>query len=104
MLDVYIKSNNQDSLIKAFYTIGEENLTEYIPLLLTETHDERISHNALFKGISVYQSKMLALEKISNLKSPCKLTYQYDSIIVNFYTNWAFNKDNFNKLIKNEFN
>lgn len=91
-VDELIRSNNPDKMVKGFYLIGEKKMTEYVPKIFEGIDDPRISHHINFKGISVYQSKVTALSKISNLEPPRKITYKPDTVIVNFYSNWAREK------------
>jgi len=91
-IDELIKSNNPDKMVNGFYLIGEKKMTEYIPEIFQRIDDPRISHHINFKGISVYQSKVTALSKISRLEPPRKITYKPDTVVVNFYYKWAREK------------
>lgn len=84
-----IKSKDPDDLVEGSYLIGEQKDTGSIPQLLSNMNDPRISNNIAFKGISVYQSKMIALKKISVKEPPIKITYKPDSSIIKFYKDWV---------------
>jgi hypothetical protein len=86
---ILIRSNDPNKMVEGFYLIGEKRMTEYVPAILQEIYDPRISHHVKFKGMSVYQSKMIALSKISALEPPKKITYKPDTVIVDFYLKWA---------------
>ena len=91
-IDELIDNDKPDDLVKGFYLIGEQKDTNYIVEILRNPYDPRISHRLKFKGISVYQSKMLAMKKISGRTPPKEITYKPDSVIVNFYIDWAKSK------------
>jgi len=80
-----MKSNNVDSIIKAVMEIQEVNDTSMIDALLYKPNDPRITHNLLYKGMSVYQIKMTALKKIINLDPPKPITYEVDTTVIEFY-------------------
>lgn len=84
-----LNKNDKTSIIEASFLIGEIKDTSYVPILLKNCYDCRITHHMQFYGISVYQSKMIALKKISGVAPPSEATYQPDSSIVNYYTAWA---------------
>jgi hypothetical protein len=91
-IDRLIHSNKVDDVVHAYYLIGESDNTKYIKNIFQETMDIRISHARQFYGISVYQSKMVAMSKISGLKPPRVISYLPDSTIIVFYKNWAIEK------------
>lgn len=97
-VDALIRSNDPDKMVKGFYLIGEKKMIEYVPEIFQKIDDPRISHHINFKGISVYQSKVTALSKMSKLEPPRKITYKPDTVIVNFYSKWASEKG----YLKNE--
>ena len=84
-----IKSNNPDELVQGFFLIGEQKRKEYVHLILSNVNDPRISHTLRFKGVSVYQSKIIAMKKISGELPPGKITYKPDSVVIKFYKEWA---------------
>jgi hypothetical protein len=95
-----LKSDKPDDLVKAFYLIGEAKDTSYIKIILTDIYDPRIAHDVEFKGISVYQSKITAIEKIIDLRSPMKVTYKPDTSVVQFYCEWMKKNMNYECDIK----
>lgn len=82
-----IASKNVNEIVEGYFIIGETNQTIFINDMFININDARISHHYRFKGISVYQSKMIALRKISGLKSPYKITSKPDKRIICFYFN-----------------
>lgn len=87
-IDRLLKSDKPENLVKAFYLIGENRDTTFVKEIIKNPYDQRIAHSLRFKGISVYQSKMIALKKISNENPPRQITYRPDSTIVDFYCRW----------------
>lgn len=87
-----LKKNDKTSIIEASFLMGELKDTSYVPLLLKDCYDYRITHHMNFYGISVYQSKMVALKKISGETPPLEITYLPDSAVVNYYASWAKSK------------
>lgn len=84
-----IGSDNTDKIVKGYYLVGINKRTEFIKEAFKDEKDQRISHNLNFYGISVYQSKMISLKKISKLNPPRPITHKYDSLIIVFYKRWA---------------
>lgn len=80
-----LKSENKDSLIIGAYYAGESKDKSYINALLNIAFDPRISHNKDFYGISVSQSALIALEKITGVAPPNKNAYKVDSVNIDFF-------------------
>lgn len=81
-----LNSADKEEIISGAYKAGEEGDKKFVPYLLKDAYDERRSTNIRFKGITVYQAKMIALKKIFQQEPPEKITYRADSVIVKFYT------------------
>jgi hypothetical protein len=81
-----LNSSKKNDIILGAYLAGESHKLEFVPLLLRNANDVRISTNIRFKGMSVYQEKMIALKKIFKLGPPTEITEKPDSLIINFYT------------------
>jgi hypothetical protein len=92
-----LHSNKASDIVRAYYLIGESGNSKYIKNIFKETMDSRISHASQFYGISVYQSKMVAMSKISGLKPPKEISYLPDSSVIVFYKDWAIKKGFINK-------
>jgi hypothetical protein len=88
-IDSLLKSEKASDVVLANYLIGESHDSSYVSQLLSNVQDCRISHDLRFNGISVYQSKMIALMKISNLTPPHQISYTPDTVIIGFYKCWA---------------
>jgi len=84
-----ISSDDPSDLVNGYFQIGEHQDTTFLLQLTLDMYDPRITHEAKFKGMSVYQSKMIALKKISGLNPPIEISYSPDSTIVNFYCSWV---------------
>lgn len=80
-----LESNNSDDVILGAYKAGESGDKKYVPLLLNNCSDIRGSINIHFKGITVYQEKMIALRKIYKKDPPNKIRYRPDSTIIKYY-------------------
>ena len=91
-----INSNNPDKIIKGYLSINNKNGALFIEKIFDNIDDQRVSHNIKNIGVSVYQSKMIAIKKVSGLEPPRKITYKKDDSIVQFYYKWALNKGYFN--------
>lgn len=88
-IDSLIRSENVNKVIYGFYLIGEKKDTAYVKEIFKNIYDSRVSHNSRFLGISVYQSKVIALRKISGLDPPNPVTYRPDPVVISFYIEWA---------------
>ncbi|OIQ17257.1 MAG: hypothetical protein BM557_08570 [Flavobacterium sp. MedPE-SWcel] len=91
-----INSSNTNQIVTGYYYIGEEEKTKFIPNIFENPTDARISHSMEYKGISVYQSKMIAMKKISGLPAPNSINSTPDSLVIKFYYDWAI-KNNYIK-------
>lgn len=81
-----LNSEDKQDLIEGAFEAGETGNKKFIPLLLKNANDPRITHNLRFKGMSVYQSKMNALKKILKQQPTVAITYKPDSTVIKFYT------------------
>lgn len=81
-----LASGDKDDVIEGSIKAGKSGEKKFVPLLLNNSDDWRMSTNFNFKGVSVYQAKMEALSKIFKTEPPTKITYKPDYIIINFYT------------------
>lgn len=90
-VELMLNSDNATQLIKAYYLIGEHKDTTFVKNLFLNIEDVRVSHDLKFKGISVYQSKMIALKKIYKIEFPNSLSKEVDKSLVDFYREIATN-------------
>lgn len=88
-IDSLIRSENVSNVIKGYYLIGEKRDTSYLKEIFDNISDSRISHNWRFLGMSVYQSKVGALRKISGLAPPNPISHKPDPVVISFYIEWA---------------
>lgn len=84
-----LKSNDKAQIIEATEHIAYNKDTSMIGDLLEQSFDPRITHVITHKGMSVYQVKMGAMEKITGISPPNKITYKPDSVNIKFYLNIA---------------
>lgn len=80
-----LSSHDKNDLISGAYKAGESGKKEFIPLLLKNADDFRTTTNLKFKGITVYQQKMIALKNIFKVEPPNRITSLPDSSIIKFY-------------------
>lgn len=80
-----INSTDKTDVIEGFKIIGDNRDTSFVKAIFTNPGDPRISNDLRFKGMSVYQSKMYAIEKITGVEPPAKISYLADTTIINFY-------------------
>jgi hypothetical protein len=73
-----LEKGKKEDLVKAFYLIGKNKDTSFLKDVIANPYDPRIVHVLQFYGMSVYQSKMTALKKISGMMPPKKITYEPD--------------------------
>ena len=80
-----LKSSDKNDVIKGAYLAGESGDSAFVPLLLKDSWDARMSTDVKFKGFTVYEEKMLALKKIYKKEPLLDITYLPDSAIIVFY-------------------
>ena len=86
-IDNLIASDNTNDRVHGIYLIGESKDSSYLKYLLEDLDDIRTSTLSRFKGISIYQAKIIALKKLSNKNPPNSISYKPDSVNINFYIN-----------------
>jgi hypothetical protein len=84
-----LKSKKIDEVIEGAWKAGESRDKQYVPLLLTDAGDQATSTMLKFKGYSIYEQKMYALQKIYASPPPVKITHFVDSTVIRFYENLA---------------
>ncbi|WP_276132888.1 hypothetical protein [Polluticoccus soli] len=87
----YVYSKNVDRIVIGCYEL-DENDTGYVSFLLQKPFDQRESLSRKYHGYNVYQAKMDALQRISGIAAPGKISNDFDTSIVRFYTHWALEK------------
>ena len=65
-----LKSSDKNDVIKGAYLAGESGDSAFVPMLLKDSWDARMSTNVKFKGFTVYEEKMVALKKIYKKEPP----------------------------------
>jgi hypothetical protein len=81
----HLNSPNKDSILIGAYNAQITKDSVFIPLLLKNVSDPRISHHKNFYGITVYYGCIIALKKITKKEPPHKITHEVDTVNVNFY-------------------
>ena len=82
-----LNSEETNDVILGAFKAGKSGNIKYIPLLIENADDRRMSTDIKFKGVTVYQSKMIALKKIYKKEPPAKITYKVDSSVIIFFKN-----------------
>lgn len=82
-----LTSENKEDLIYGAYLAGETGDKKFVTFLLKDANDMRMSTNLRFKGFTVYQEKMIALQKIFKTEPPVKINRKPDSIVIEYYMN-----------------
>jgi hypothetical protein len=84
-----LRGKYKDDVIRGATEAGRTKDTIFVPELLKNADDPRVSTNIDFYGVSVYQAKMEALEEIFQKSPPNKITYRPDSRVIKFYSELA---------------
>jgi hypothetical protein len=84
-----LKGQYKDDVIWGAIEAGRTKDTIFIQELLRNAYDFRRSTNINFYGVTVYQAKMQALEKIFGKSPPKEITYRPDSAVIRFYSELA---------------
>lgn len=87
-----LNSDKKIEVIKAINYIADHHKTHMVKYLLTDAMDPRIIHDLRYKGMSIYQIKMGAMERLTGIKSVKEITYQPDSAVFKFYLNIVLKK------------
>jgi len=80
-----IKSDSVNSIIEATIEIQEAKDTGMVDALMYKSEDPLITHLSKYKGMSVYQIKMLALKSVTGIAPPKEITYTVDTAVIHFY-------------------
>lgn len=84
-----LNSTHTTNQVKGAYRAGESGNKIFIPLLLKNADDPSTSTNISFYGATVYQQKMLALQKIFKQAPPTPISDKPDSVVIKFYIELA---------------
>ena len=80
-----LKSKDQDSIINALKIIQRNKDTSMLLFLLEDADDPRVNHRSDFKGMSIYQIKMVTIKSLTGIVPDKEITYKPDSAIIKFY-------------------
>lgn len=78
-------SKDKMQLVTAINYVSDHHEVHMVKYLLSDALDPRIVHDLRYKGMSIYQLKMGAMEKLTGVKSLKKITYMPDSAVFRFY-------------------
>lgn len=81
--------SNKNDLILGAYKASKSKNRKFVTLLLKNADDRRMSTNIRFKGFTVYQEKMFALEQIFQKSPPAPISWSTDSVVIKFYLDLA---------------
>ena len=79
------KSNNVDSIIISTIEIQKAKDLSMIDAVIYNSDDPRVIRLLKYKGMSVYQIKMLTIKFMTGITPSKEITYEVDTAIVNFY-------------------
>ncbi|WP_316817154.1 hypothetical protein [Pedobacter nyackensis] len=78
-------SKDKRQLLTAIDYVSDHHQVHMVKCLLSDALDPRIVHDVRYKGMSIYQIKMGAMQKLTGVKPVKKITYRPDSSVVDFY-------------------
>src|SRR4051812_35379615 len=81
-----LKSNDTTDVIIGANEAGRTGNVKYVYLLLNDPYNAQTSTNVRYKGISIYQAKMWALQSILKANPPENITNEPNPTIIKFYT------------------
>ncbi len=84
IIDSLLKTGEPCNIIRANFVISKTRDSLYIDTLFNDITNPQICHQLKFKGITVYQSKVIALKKIANIDSQININYETDTLIINY--------------------
>lgn len=95
---VLMSEDDKDEIIKTCYWIIDNNIKDssVAVALLTHVFDGRMSTSFSYYGQCPYEVRVKALEIVTSMKSPYKITDDGDALIIDYFLDWTINK----KLIK----
>lgn len=82
-----LKSGDKNQQMEAVYLIGKNRDSVFINEIFQMAYDPRVTHKMQFLGMSIHQSCMNALKKITQVSPPNKIEYHVDSVNIDFYKN-----------------
>ncbi len=88
-----LRSKNKDTIVNAIRLVRDNNDTSMIKYLLEDLNDPRVTHKLPFKGKSIYQIKVEALEALTGVSPDIAITYRPDSNIIKFYLDKVYGNE-----------
>ena len=85
-IETLLSSKEKNDLILGALKAGKTKKKKFCNLLIQNADDPRRSTNLRHKGLTVYQAKMEALQKIFGKEPPIKISSMPDSVVIKFYT------------------
>lgn len=87
-----LNSEDKTEIIKGSSLLKSKKDTGFVKYLFRNIEDGRISHDIDFYGITVHQSTIGALSRISGLTPPNRITHDFDSVNTAYYRKWAIER------------
>lgn len=78
-------SKDKRQLLTAIEYVSEHHQVHMAKYVLIDALDPRIVHDLRHKGMSIYQIKMGAMQKLTGVKPLKRITYKPDSSVFRFY-------------------
>lgn len=87
-------SGDRDLIIESAIWLKENEVkdTSIVTQLLTHILDGRISTSATYYMKTPYLTRISALEKVTGIKYPDKISEEPDALVVDYYLDWAVKK------------
>ncbi|GGH33027.1 hypothetical protein FAZ19_23560 [Sphingobacterium alkalisoli] len=91
-LSKMLEGEDKQQIIEATRYVVDHKKVELVGALLKNGLDPRITHDLRYKGMTIYQIKMHAVQKLMEVPPPKKIDSEPDSVVFNFYLRLARNK------------
>jgi hypothetical protein len=78
-------SKDKRQLLTAIDYVSEHHQVHMAKYVLIDALDPRIVHDVRHKGMSIYQIKMGAMQKLTGVKPLKRITYRPDASVFRFY-------------------
>ena len=88
-----LESEDINDNFRGNFLAGKYKRRNVVHIILSDPYNPKITHHKNFYGLSLYQSKMIALKNISKMTPPVEIDYKPDSTVVEFYLAWAHSEN-----------
>lgn len=88
-LSKMLEGDDKQQIIAATRYVLDHKKVEMVRNLLENGLDPRITHDLRYKGMTIYQIKMNAIERLLKVDPPRKIDSEPDTVIFKFYLQLA---------------